>query len=78
MAWAQDITLTSLDGAVEISGTFLGFDGVFYRVDTQFGELKVDGSGVLCDGLACPNLAAYVAEIRLSDASACPKCRCWR
>ena len=68
-ARAQDVTLTSSDGAVEISGTLLGFDGQFYRVETQFGELTVDGSGVRCDGPGCPNLSHFVAELTLSGAS---------
>ena len=68
-ARAQDITLTSPDGAVEISGTLLGFDGEFYRVETRFGELTIDGSGVLCDGPGCPNLSEYVAELALSGSS---------
>ncbi|NRB18278.1 MAG: substrate-binding domain-containing protein [Rhodobacteraceae bacterium] len=66
---AQDVTLSSPDGAVEISGDLLGFDGQFYRVDTQFGELTVDGSGVICDGPGCPNLADFVAELTLSGSS---------
>jgi phosphate transport system substrate-binding protein len=66
---AQDITLTSPDGAVEISGTLLGFDGEFYRVDTQYGELTVDSSGVRCDGPGCPSLTEYVAELAFSGAS---------
>lgn len=65
-AGAQDITLTSHDGKVEVVGTLLGYDGEFYRLDTQFGELTIDGSGVTCDGPACPNLIDYVAEIRFS------------
>lgn len=66
---AQDVTLTSPDGAVEISGTLLGFDGEFYRMQTVYGELTVDGSGVICDGPACPNLQDFVAEIAVSGAS---------
>ncbi|WP_170571030.1 phosphate ABC transporter substrate-binding/OmpA family protein [Ruegeria atlantica] len=66
---AQDITLTSHDGHVEVTGILLGFDGEFYRVDTQFGELTVDGSGVTCDGPACPNLTDFVAELRFSGSS---------
>ncbi|OUS37895.1 cell envelope biogenesis protein OmpA [Rhodobacterales bacterium 56_14_T64] len=66
---AQDVTLSSPDGAVEITGDLLGFDGQFYRVDTQFGELTVDGSGVVCDGPGCPNLADFVAELTLSGSS---------
>jgi phosphate transport system substrate-binding protein len=68
VALAQDVTLTSRDGSVEISGTLLGYDGQFYRVETIYGELTVDGSGVLCEGPGCPNLTAFVAELRLSGA----------
>ena len=28
---AEDVTLTSRDGSVEISGDILGYDGEFYR-----------------------------------------------
>lgn len=66
---AQDVTLTSRDGAVEVSGTLLGYDGEFYRVDTRFGELTVDGSGVSCDGPGCPNLSDFVAEVAFSGSS---------
>ncbi len=65
---AQDVTLTSRDGNVEISGNLLGFDGEFYRVETVYGELTVDGSGVSCDGPGCPNLESYVARVVLSGA----------
>ncbi|GKY86415.1 phosphate ABC transporter substrate-binding/OmpA family protein [Sinisalibacter aestuarii] len=67
---ADDVTLTSRDGALEITGTLLGFDGEFYRVETEFGILTVDGSGVNCDGPACPTLGNYVAEFTLSGARA--------
>ena len=65
---AQDVTLRSHDGNVEISGNLLGFDGEFYRVDTVYGELTVDGSGVACEGPGCPNLEAYVARLVFSGA----------
>ncbi|MEM6758827.1 MAG: phosphate ABC transporter substrate-binding/OmpA family protein [Pseudomonadota bacterium] len=66
---AQDVTLTSPDGQVEISGTLLGFDGEFYRVETIYGELTVDGSGVRCEGPACPNLQDFVAEVSVSGSA---------
>ena len=66
---AQDVTLTSRDGAVEITGTLLGFDGEFYRVQTVYGELTVDGTGVLCTGPACPSLINYVAEVSVSGSA---------
>lgn len=65
---AQDVTLSSRDGDVEISGNLLGFDGEFYRVDTIYGELTVDGSGVTCDGPGCPNLDSYVARLTFAGA----------
>jgi len=65
-ASAQDVTLTSRDRSIEISGNLLGFDGTYYRVDTVYGELTVDGTGVLCEGPACPNLEAYIAELTFS------------
>ncbi|UYV39639.1 phosphate ABC transporter substrate-binding/OmpA family protein [Rhodobacteraceae bacterium D3-12] len=67
-AVAQDVTLTSHDGAVEISGTLKGFDGEFYRVDTVYGVLTVDGSGVRCEGPGCPSLTDFVAELDFSGA----------
>ena len=66
---AQDVTLTSRDGQIELSGTLLGFDGEFYRLRTLYGELTVDGSGVICDGPGCPNLQAYVAKLAISGSS---------
>lgn len=68
-ARAQDVTLSSPDGAVEITGSLLGFDGEFYRVQTEFGDLTVDGSGVSCEGPGCPSLSAYVAELTLSGSA---------
>ena len=68
-AQAQDVTLSSRDGSVTIRGMLLSFDGEFYRVETDFGELTVDGSGVTCDGPACPNLQAFVAELVISGAA---------
>lgn len=66
---ADDVTLRSRDGAIELSGTLLGFDGEFYRVQTQYGELTVDGSGVLCEGPGCPSLTGFVAELSISGSS---------
>ena len=69
-AEAQDVTLRSRDGGIELNGTMLGFDGDFYRVSTRYGELTVDSSGVLCEGPGCPSLTDYVAELRISGAAA--------
>ncbi|MDJ0628444.1 MAG: phosphate ABC transporter substrate-binding/OmpA family protein [Rhodobacter sp.] len=65
-AAAEDVTLTSRDGSVEITGNLLSFDGEFYRVDTVYGVLTLDGTGVICDGPGCPDLTAFVAEVTFS------------
>lgn len=68
VARASDVTLTSRDGSVEVSGELLSYDGEFFRIDTKFGELTLDGSGVVCSGPDCPDPGGYVADITLSGA----------
>ncbi|WP_082802197.1 phosphate ABC transporter substrate-binding/OmpA family protein [Falsihalocynthiibacter arcticus] len=68
LAHSQDVTLSSLDGGVTLSGALVSYDGEFYRVDTEYGVLTLDGSGVYCSGPACPNLEGYVAELSIAGA----------
>ncbi len=67
-ASAQDVHLRSFDGTVELSGTLIGFDGEYYRIDSIYGPLTVSAEGVTCRGPGCPNLESYVAELRLAGA----------
>lgn len=62
---AQDVTLTSRDGALSIPGLLQGYDGEFFRIQSPYGLLTVDASGVICAGPACPDLTAPKAVIRL-------------
>lgn len=62
---AQDVTLTARDGGLALVGTLQGWDGEFYRIDTSYGLLTVDGQGVLCDGPGCPDLTAPRAQVRI-------------
>lgn len=68
-ALSQDVSLRSRDGSIELTGNLLGYDGEFYRIETRFGVMTVDGSGVLCDGVGCPSLTDYVAEVTISGSS---------
>lgn len=68
-ALAQDVTLTSRDGSLSLSGTLTGYDGEFFRIETNYGPLTVDGQGVTCDGPACPDLTAPKAVIRIVGAA---------
>ncbi|MBC2836216.1 phosphate ABC transporter substrate-binding/OmpA family protein [Paragemmobacter straminiformis] len=65
MVRAQDVTLTARDGGLALDGVLLGWDGEFYRIDTSYGPLTVDGQGVICDGPGCPDLTAPKAQVRL-------------
>lgn len=69
LAAAQDVTLKSRDGTISLSGTLVGFDGEFYRVDTRFGLLTVDESGVICSGVGCPSLTDYIAKVTISGSA---------
>lgn len=65
LAQAQDVTLTSRDGALALSGSLQGYDGEFYRIDSKYGPLTIDAQGVICDGPACPDLTAPKSIIRV-------------
>lgn len=64
-AMAQDVTLTARDGGLSLTGTLQGWDGEFYRIDTSYGLLTVDGQGVICDGPGCPDLTAPRIPVRI-------------
>jgi len=62
---AQDVTLTARDGGLALTGTLQGWDGEFYRIETEYGPLTVDGQGVICDGPGCPDLTAPRIPVRI-------------
>lgn len=64
-ALAQDVTLTARDGGLALTGTLMGWDGEFYRIDTEYGLLTLDGQGVVCSGPGCPNLIAPRIPVRI-------------
>lgn len=68
--WADNVTLRSADGTTAIAGRLLGFDGEFYRLDSGFGILTLDGARLSCDGAGCPDPAAFVAEVTFAGARA--------
>ncbi len=63
---AEDVTLTSRDGSLVVTGNNARFDGEFFRLDTVYGPLTVDAAGVTCEGPGCPPPEAYVSEMVIS------------
>jgi|GEM_PF-6375815 len=52
---AQEITLQSIDGSVQITGTLQKYENNFYTVEYESSVLRVDGSLVECIGDNCPS-----------------------
>lgn len=65
-AMAEDVRLRSPDGAIDLSGPLVAFDGEFFRIETIYGPMTVDAERVDCEGAACPDPAAFAPEVRLS------------
>lgn len=48
-----EVTLTSLDGQVQLIGRVLEFSGTEYLLKTEVGEIWIDASQVSCEGDGC-------------------------
>jgi phosphate transport system substrate-binding protein len=64
--FAQSVTVTAVDGDLAVTGDVLGFDGRFIRLETQYGEVTLDYSGVTCLGETCPDAGSYVQNVAFS------------
>ncbi len=60
--FAGQVVLTTIDGSLRIEGELLSFDGEFFRVETTFGALTLDGGNLRCEGEGCPDGDALVAR----------------
>ncbi len=67
-ARAQDVTLSSIDGTITISGDLIAYDGEYLRLETEFGQLTLDARGLNCEGPGCPFLSGGTAEISIEGA----------
>lgn len=67
-AVAQDVTLSSIDGRLTVSGNLIAYDGEYLRLETEFGLLTLDARGLLCEGPGCPLLTQAVVEVRIEGA----------
>ena len=62
-ALAEDVTLVSSDGTVNIVGEFVDFTENSYIVRTALGELRISASRVRCEGAACPVFEGTDADV---------------
>ena len=65
---AETVTLSAKDGALIMEGRVLGYDGRYFRLDTVYGEVTIDGRETLCAGLGCPTPTSTKINLRISGA----------
>ncbi|WP_322891525.1 MULTISPECIES: phosphate ABC transporter substrate-binding/OmpA family protein [unclassified Yoonia] len=57
IANAQEVTISSKDNAVTISGTLVSFDDEIFVLDTDIGQLRLSRLATNCAGEACPQMS---------------------
>ena len=62
-AIADEVTLKSSDGTVNIVGDFIGFEENSYLIRTGLGELRISAERVRCEGDACPVFETATADV---------------
>ncbi len=66
-AMAEEVTLRSADGTVNLVGDFIEFTDNNYVIRTGLGDLRISASRVRCEGAACPSFeTAAEADVTLS------------
>lgn len=68
-AAAQDVTITTADDGLAVTGRVVSYDGEFLQLDSSHGLLTLRYDDVTCDGDTCPDPATYVPLVRLSGAA---------
>lgn len=63
---ADDVTLKSADGSINLVGEFIALDGGNYVVRTALGDLRIAANRVQCDGAACPTFDGSNADIQIA------------
>lgn len=62
-ATAQNITLTSNDGSINIVGDFVDLVDDYYIINSALGELRVEAGRVQCNGDGCPRIALPTSDV---------------
>lgn len=65
-ALADQVTLKSADGTVNLVGDFVDFKDDNYVIRTALGELRISASRVRCEGAACPQLETVSADVQIT------------
>ena len=63
---ADEVTITSAQGNLTLTGRIAGFDGIYLDIESPHGPLTLAYAGVTCTGADCPDAANYIPTLRLS------------
>ena len=63
LGMADEVTLKSSDGTVNIVGEFVDFKENAYIIKTGLGELRISAERVRCEGAACPVFETATADV---------------
>jgi phosphate transport system substrate-binding protein len=63
------VTLTSLDGATQVKGELLGFDGQTYTIRSSLGTIGIAADAVTCAGEGCPVEIIYGGGFRVQGSN---------
>lgn len=64
-AFADQVTLKSTDGTINVVGEFVEFADDSYIVRTALGDLRINASRVVCEGAACPTFSDVTAGVNI-------------
>ncbi len=60
---AQEVTLTSNDGSINIVGDFVDLVDDYYIIESALGQLRVEAGRVKCNGDACPKTDVPASDV---------------
>ena len=69
-AMAQEVTLASTDGTINVTGQFIAFENDTYVLRTALGDLRIAASSVICEGAACPTFETADADVVITGSDA--------
>ncbi len=69
-ALADQVTLKSSDGTVNLVGEFVDFKDDNYIIRTALGDLRISASRVRCEGAACPTFDSVTADVAIAGSDA--------
>ncbi|MEM6739205.1 MAG: phosphate ABC transporter substrate-binding/OmpA family protein [Pseudomonadota bacterium] len=65
-ALANEVSLKSADGTVNLTGEFVDFVDDNYIIRTALGELRISAARVRCEGAACPSFEDVTADVTIA------------